>query len=239
MLDRVEVDVFHTSIVIHHIPDGVLVEPWLPDPGPCLARELQHRISPVQLNREVLLYRLPTARVVRILFRQCPDGVEVLWQNNHRIDSKGSHSDYFAKHRPKQLNVIHQKCLVSIGQDNSKEVGPALHTISAIQNQFPPCQFSLRPTHPKPIGHARYDVARISEATSGSSFPSSSPASCQRVSTAIEAQEAPDVASLIRATRVAQVHPAVSNQRSDIRDLILVSEYHQQSKYRKSRMSLR
>ena len=110
MLDRVEVDVLDVPDQVVLVADRVLERPRLPDaPTPLGLLARRHALfdpaARQPLAGESRLDRRPPRREVAIARRQGPDGVEMVGQEDDRIDENGRVVRSCRKHVPSKVRA--------------------------------------------------------------------------------------------------------------------------------------
>ena len=106
------------------IPDMMLPKPPLPYPA-LLARDMAGpQVSRRQATREPGFDQPPPGREIPVTARQCPDAVQMVWQNHPCLDLEGplrlGHRDRLAQ----TLDVVNkQVCAAILQRDGEEDAG--------------------------------------------------------------------------------------------------------------------
>ena len=107
VLNRVEVNVIEVPRKIVFVAQRVLPIAALPNPALAFAQAAgRNRFALRQAPRKPRFDHHPADREIGIAFRHCPDGMEMIRQDNDRIDRKRTAPSRFAKCRSQQIDLL-------------------------------------------------------------------------------------------------------------------------------------
>lgn len=113
--------------------NGVFPEAPLPD-ATFLAFELHSRALLVLRNgfRKSFFNRLPAPGIIRIVFRQCPDTMQMIRQHHPRIDMKRAGLSGFTNGITQYVNMLHQQTGLAVKQIDGKEIRTTRKAIAPV-----------------------------------------------------------------------------------------------------------
>ena len=126
VLDRIEMDVRHVTIQIVIVPNLVLPISPLPDAALPLAQPARaDRLTLCKSARKPRLDERPARRLVRIVFGQAPDRVQMIGQDHHRDDLERVALPGQSLHGSQRFNVRNQQIALAIREIDGEKESPA------------------------------------------------------------------------------------------------------------------
>src|SRR4030065_1801564 len=131
VLDRVPVDVINMTPIIVRIPDQMFPIAMLPERALLALRaSSSHEIRTIQADATALRHSafddLPTCREIAVIERQCPDTMQMIWQQHPGVDGEGMGLPHQRNTFPQCRSdiLVQQEGLAAQGVD-SKEIRSA------------------------------------------------------------------------------------------------------------------
>ena len=133
MFHRVEVNIIDMAREIVFVFKRVLPVAPLPDSAFAFGfSAIRYGFAIGEGARKACLDQSPSHREIRIPVWHRPDRVQVIRQNDHRLDRKAVAGAHVPNGRSDQFDMIRQECLTPVGEVDSKEIAAPAYEIAAI-----------------------------------------------------------------------------------------------------------